>query len=72
MHVKLPISMPVILDALQVCHCISCRKTGGVYYVNLAAEKDSLQVEGRDAVKSFRQLSYPRIHTYTQGANIVL
>ena len=39
---------------LQVCHCISCRKTGGAYCVYLAAEKESLKVEGREHVKSYR------------------
>ena len=40
--------------SVQVCHCISCRKTGGVYCVNVAAEKDSLEVKGREEVKSYR------------------
>ena len=39
---------------MQVCHCISCRKTGGAYCVNLAAEKESLKVEGREHVNSYR------------------
>ena len=39
---------------MQVCHCISCRKTGGAYCVNLAADKEGLKVEGREHVKSYR------------------
>ena len=42
---------------IQVCHCIACRKTGGAYCVNLAAEKESLKVEGREHVKSYRLLA---------------
>ena len=42
---------------MQVCHCIACRKTGGAYCVNLAAEKESLKVEGREHVKSYRLLA---------------
>ncbi|CAL5227733.1 g10748 [Coccomyxa viridis] len=38
----------------MVCHCISCRKTGGAYCVKLAADKESLKVEGREHVKSYR------------------
>lgn len=56
----------IVTVTLQVCHCISCRKTGGVCCVNLAAQKDSLQVEGRDAVKSFRQLPTSSNHDYTE------
>ena len=52
---------------MQVCHCISCRKTGGAYCVNLAAEKKSLKVEGRNHVKSYRYVVALRTAQSTEG-----
>jgi hypothetical protein len=40
----------------NLCYCSICRKTagGGGYAINLGGEADTLEVEGRDAVRVYR------------------
>ncbi len=40
----------------QLCYCSICRKTagGGGYAINLAADADTLAIEGRPAIRVFR------------------
>ena len=57
----------------NLCYCRACRKTagGGGYAINLKGDADSLQVTGREHVKTYQHYQRQKTGHYRQYLPVI-